>query len=202
LLQFDIGSAIPAGAQISAATLTLEVVRRPADGFEAALFGLHRVLRPWGEGVAVPIDNPGGLGAPALPNDATWTHRFAFSERWSAPGGAPDVDYNQTFSSSAFIYDVDVYEFEGTLDMIGDVQLWLNNPESNFGWMLMTETENLPFTARRFASRDDPNGGGPVLTVEFTVVPEPATMTLWLLAGLLFLGWRVVHRQPARPGGF
>ena len=38
--------------------------------------------------------------------------------------------------------------------MIADVQLWLDHPEQNFGWMLKTEEEQSNFTARRFGSRE------------------------------------------------
>ena len=192
LLRFDIASALPAGSQIIGASLEVEVVRRPADGFEASLFGLHRVLRPWGEGTTIVEDNAGGLGAPAMIGDATWLHRFAFSETWSAPGGAAGTDYRASFSASTFIFDVDLYAFEGTSDMTADIQDWLDNPANNFGWMLMSQSEELPFTGRRFASREDPNGGGPKLIIDYTVVPEPGTLALCGLGLLCLAGlcWR------------
>ncbi|MCI0744154.1 MAG: PEP-CTERM sorting domain-containing protein, partial [Verrucomicrobia subdivision 3 bacterium] len=126
----------------------------------------------------VPVDNAGGMGGPAAPGDATWLHRFAFSDFWAAPGGAPGIDFNPTYSSAALIFGLDSYQFEGTLDMINDVQSWLDNPGTNFGWMLMTSSEELPFTGRRFASREDPNGAGPLLFVEYEPIPEPATWAL------------------------
>jgi hypothetical protein len=190
LLQFDIASALPAGAQITGVDLQVEVLRRPADGFEVSFFGLHRVLRPWGEGGAIPIGNPGGLGGPAMPGDATWLHRFAFAETWDAPGGAAGIDYLSALSSAAFIYDVGTYHFEGTTEMIRDVQSWLDHPESNFGWMLMCQTEELPFTARRFGSRENPNTP-PLLTIEFTPVPEPGTVAL----GAIGLGALLLLRR-------
>ena len=181
LLQFDVSSALPPGAVISAAGLQLEVVRRSKDGYEISVFGLHRVLEPWGEGQTVPTDNGGGLGAPAAPGDATWNNRFAFTpEVWASPGGAPGMDFAEDFSSSTLIYDVGTYQFESTLGLVRDVQSWLDNPQANFGWMLLTESEDLPFTARRFASREDP-GGGPVLMLEYTVVPEPGAFALTAL---------------------
>jgi PEP-CTERM motif len=194
LLQFDIASALPAGSQINAVGLQVEVTRRPSDGFEASLFGLHRVLRSWGEGTTIVDDNAGGLGAPAMPGDATWLHRFAFSDLWGAPGGAAGIDYKSEFSSSLFIFDLDLYEFEGTPDMIADVQYWLDNPTNNFGWMLRTQSEEVPFTGRRFASREDPNGGGPRLIIDYTVVPEPGTVALCGL-GLLCLAGRHWRRK-------
>jgi hypothetical protein len=51
--------------------------------------------------------------------------------------------------------------------------------------MLLAEAEDLPFTARRFGSREGLDGT-PTLSVEFTVVPEPGAVALFLmgLAGL------------------
>src|SRR5688572_14303488 len=85
LLQFDIASAIPAGSQITAVGLQLEVTRQPSDGFEASLFGLHRMVRSWGEGSTVVTENAGGRGAPASPGDGTWAHRFDFDTPWFMP---------------------------------------------------------------------------------------------------------------------
>lgn len=184
LLQFDIASAIPAGSQITSVGLQLEVTRQPSDGFEPSLFGLHRMLRSWGEGGTIVTENPGGLGAPAAPGDVTWTHRFAFDTPWFMPGGAAGTDFATTFSSSTIIYGVDVYNFEGTLDMIADVQSWLDNTNSNFGWMLKSQSEELPFTARRFASREDPSGGGPLLFIEYEVIPEPGAWALLAVGGI------------------
>ncbi len=53
--------------------------------------------------------------------------------------------------------------------------------------MLMTEDELLRKSARGFASREDP-GGGPTLIVDFTQVPEPATLAIGSM-GLVMLGW-------------
>ena len=194
LLQFDFSS-IPSDASISSVTLELRVVRDPGCGIENSAFGLYRVLQPWGEGVNVPVDNAGGLGAPARPNDATWNSRFAgTSQSWAAPGGAPGIDYNAQPSSSAQIFDVgqSPYQFESTLDTVADVQRWLLNPGTNFGWMLISQSEESPFTARRFASREDPLGNSPTLVVDYELVPEPGTFALWGmgLASLAFYRFR------------
>ncbi len=189
LLQFDPSTLIPANATITSATLQLEVIREPSCGFAASAFGLFRVLQPWGEGVNVPTDNPGGLGAPAMPGDATWNSRFAGTgQSWATPGGAPGTDYSANLSSSATIYGVgeSPYQFESTLDTTADLQLWLTHPGTNFGWMLISQSEDTPFTARRFASREDPFGRGPTLTVDFEVVPEPGPISLCAL-GLISL---------------
>ena len=154
------------------------------------------MLQSWGEGSAVPTDNPGGLGAPAMVGDATWLYRHAFSVPWAAPGGAPDTDYAGQFSSSALVYDRGRYHFEGTLDMVHDVQSWLDHPESNYGWMLMAENEDTPFTARRFGSREDPTSP-PLLMIDYEVVPEPGSLLLWALA---LVGFPLfLHRRRISP---
>ncbi|MFM1770427.1 MAG: hypothetical protein RJA22_2956 [Verrucomicrobiota bacterium] len=200
LLWFDIASALPTGAQITGVNLQLEVTRRPADGFEPALFGLHRMLRPWGEGSTIPLNNPGGLGAPAGAGDATWLNAFHASSAWAEPGGANGLDYDSVVSAGAFIYGLGSYQFEGTQDLINDVQGWLTQPQSNFGWMLRVEDEDLPFTARRFGSRTDPVNT-PRLTIDFVVVPEPGPTALAGL-GLALLGirWWRSRPGPSRPG--
>jgi hypothetical protein len=195
LLQFDIASAVPAGSQITRVGMSLEVTRVPGDGFEASLFGFHRVLRSWGEGETIVTDNFGGLGAPAAPGDATWLNRFhsdipGASQPWGAPGGAPGVDYNPNYSGSVFLFGTDVYQVETTPDLVADVQYWLDNPQLNFGWMFISTSEELRFTARRLASSEDPNGGGPVLFIDYEPVPEPGTWAL-LGVGAIILALRV-----------
>jgi hypothetical protein len=194
LLLFDIAGAIPAGAQINSASLNVDVTRRPGCGFESSFFGLHRMLRSWGEGNTVVTDNNGGLGAPAEPGDATWDYRHAFSDPWATPGGAAGIDYVTDFSSLAFVFDVDLYQFEGTPETRADVQFWLDHPESNFGWMLKGESEELAFTARRFASSED-FSGGPQLIIDYTPVPEPGTLALGAIAALLLCFHRKLRKN-------
>ena len=156
LLKFDVAAALPAGATITDIGLNLWVTRSPVDGNADSLFSLRRVMRPWNEGAALPADpNYPGQGAPAAPGDATWTHAAWGSDAWTIPGGLEGVDYAGAFSASAFIAGVraEPYFFESG-GMIPDVQLWLDHPEQNFGWMLKTEEEELDFTARRFGSRE------------------------------------------------
>jgi hypothetical protein len=189
LLQFDITGAIPSGAQITSVTLELEVIRQPGCGFEPSFFGLHRVLQSWGEGTSVPMDNPGGKGGPAGPGDATWSDRFTPSIPWTAPGGAAGTDYTPEFSSATAIYGLGVYDIEGTSEMINDVQYWLEHPTLNHGWMLISESEDTPFTARMFASRENLDGGAPVLFIDYEPVPEPSTWVLLTTGGLALALW-------------
>lgn len=171
LIRFDIAGALPSNARILSASLTVEVVGQPVDGYAIENFRLHRVLRDWAEG-----NNSGApprLGSPADTNECNWTHRFAFtSESWAAPGGSNGVDYASQYSVDTYVYDTfaSPYTFGPAAGMTSDLQQWLEHPETNFGWMFIAEHEDINFTARRFASRED-SALGPVLTIDFVIQP-------------------------------
>jgi len=200
LLQFDL-SQIPQNAAISSVDLYLEVVHVPSCGNAPSDFGLHPVLAPWGEGNKSTTLSP-GQGAPATAGEATWNDRFALmAQPWSVPGGAPGVDYAAAASSDQYIYGPDQYQFASRPQLVADVQGWLNNPKSNFGWMLITESEDTRFTARRFGSREDPNNA-PLLDVQYVLVPEPRTFMLWGAGALLAIGGaKLRKRETARKRG-
>lgn len=192
LMLFSLSEAIPAGSIISSVSLTLDVVREPSDHRASAVFSLRRMRSSWGEGDKTPIEEGSpGLGAPATTGEATWLYRSVGGDPWSAPGGLAGVDFAAVPSATSFVLGIgDPVDFNSGPDLVGDVQFWLDNPGANFGWMLMTETEDLRKSARSFASSED-GGGGPTMVVEFTTVPEPATL---LLAGFVVLGayaWRL-----------
>jgi hypothetical protein len=193
LMKFDVAGALPANARITYVTLTVEVVRGPVDGDAPSNFGLHRVLRDWGEGnKSGHPPQQAGLGQPATTNEATWFHRFAFTTNtWASPGGAPDIDYVSAASSETFVYreDFSPYVFDSTAQLISEVQSWLDHPESNFGWMLRTDAERNNFTARRFASREDPSRA-PLLAVDYTVAPMIEQVSVG--AGMIAFRFRAV----------
>ncbi len=182
LVQFDFTSQIPANSLVIAVDLVINVVKQPADGYAASTFDLHTVLVPWGEGnkIAANPANP-GQGAPASAGEATWNSRMQGIATWSAPGGAAGVDFAAAVSASQTVYNSasSPYTFASTPGLVADVQTWVNNPQNNHGWILISEAENTTFTARRFGSREDPLNG-PQLIVQFSPVPEPAM--LWVVA--------------------
>ena len=186
LFRFDIAGQIPAGSKITRVDLKLEVVGQPPQmDYHAAQFDLHRLLVSWGEGNKTnnpSLANPNpGLGEPATTNEATWNARFAFTTNlWTTPGGAATNDYAPSLSASKFVYGVfdTPYFFDSTPVMIADVQLWLDHPESNFGWILKSADESLNWTACRFGSREDPQNA-PFLAIEY----EPARIDRVQLSG-------------------
>lgn len=196
LFRFDVSS-IPAGSLVDSVSVVFEVTKQPADGYTPADFGLHRMLVSWGEGtkIAANPSNP-GQGAPASPGEATWLARFAQTgPNWAAPGGQAGADFVAASSAGQSIYSTanSPYIFTSS-KLAADVQLWLDNPGTNFGWMLLADNEAPNFTARRFGSREDAVNA-PQLIVQYTSVPEPGALAL---AGL-GLAW-LIRKQNRRPG--
>jgi hypothetical protein len=166
LFRFDLGQ-LPTNATVTAVELRLTVTVVPNGGV-GSIFQLNRALRDWGEGVGGPM----GAGSPAKTNEATWNDRFYPSLPWGTAGGAAGVDFATGFSATNFVDGLGDYNFGTATGMVSDVQLWLANPGTNFGWMLMSQDEGTVFTVRRFATREDP-AHAPVLTV-FYLLPTPA----------------------------
>jgi len=54
--------------------------------------------------------------------------------------------------------------------LVADVQFWADHPDQNYGWIVISESESTPYTARRFGSREDPPNA-PTLQLEY--IPQP-----------------------------
>src|SRR5213080_1158581 len=164
VLAFDIAGNIPTGSTITAASLSMNM-SRTIDG-TARTTELHKLLADWGEGTS---HAPGeeGSGAPATPNDATWRHRFFDTIFWTTQGG----DFSPTVSASQSVSLVGQYVWSSA-QMIADVQSWLDNPPSNFGWLVLGDESTSP-TAKRFDTRE--SASPPVLTIVYTApTPSPS----------------------------
>ena len=178
LLAFDF-SAIPAGSTINSVQLTLHV-SRSASGSES--YGLHVVTRNWGEGTSNSDGSVGGGGgAPATAGDATWTQSINGSSAWSALGG----DFNALASVTRSVVGTGSYAFTSA-GMAADVQQWLNSPGTNFGWALIGNEADAT-SAKRFDSRESATEAfRPVLVVNYTPVPGPASAAAMILGVSLF----------------
>lgn len=171
LYRFDLAGAVPGGAKILSAALVVEVELVPPEGIPFADFELHRLLRPWGEGSGT---SSRGQGAPALTNEADWFYRFAFTTNtWSAPADAPTNDYVAAASATQTIYGPanSPYTFGPNAQITADAQLWLDHPQTNFGWMLLCADEVTFWSARRFGSRESTTLP-PGLEVQYLVPPH------------------------------
>jgi hypothetical protein len=156
LLAFDVVDAVPAGAWVTGVALELEV--EPSNPVVIDM-GLHRVLTAWSEGPSVAF---GGGGAPAEPGDVTWLHTRYDSEFWDEPGG----DFDPLASAVTSVGDVGLYAWQAP-GLVADVQAWLDDPASNFGWILVGGEEARQ-TAKIFSSREsEVEASRPRLVVEF-----------------------------------
>ncbi len=170
LIQFDVAGAVPAGATILSASLTMrDVMGLNGD----PVVQLRRTLADWGEGVSF---QNGGMGAPATNDDATWLYRFydaddpPASPAWNMPGG----DFSDLVSSEVVISDDlgGAQRFTWRSDafpvMVQDLQSWLDHPEQNFGWTLLGD-ETRGQSAKRLNSGEstDPPHIPPVLNIEY-----------------------------------
>lgn len=163
LVAFDL-STIPGGSTITGVSLRMNVSQAGANSENVAL---HRVLADWGEGTSN-AGSPGGAGASATPGDATWVHRSFDQVRWTTPGG----DFDLRESGSVRVGGTGLYTWLSTPQMVADVQGWMNDPRSNFGWLLLGD-ERTAQTAKRFDSRENPDSAlRPALEVTYTV-PTP-----------------------------
>lgn len=174
LFRFDFSESLPPGAVITSAELTLEIVRQPRDGAVNSFFGLRRMLQAWGEGGQVPSEpNSPGLGAPAGTGESTWNAPFAGGSLWPVAGGR----FTDSISGLAPGGNLGgQLFFESTSALVADLQRWVDHPEENFGWTLASQEEETGKTARSFASRE--SGFGPLLTLQYAIVPEPAALSL------------------------
>jgi glucose/arabinose dehydrogenase len=164
LLQFDV-SAMPANAVIESVQVSLTINKIPSFGATPDFATLHRILRDWGEGTSNAPGNE-GQGIAAQPGDATWNDAFFNTDSWAQAGG--DFEVSASASTPFGASEPETMTFVSTPGLIADVQGWVKNPASNFGWILRGD-ENTRQNARRMASREHTTDPVPVLTIEFSV---------------------------------
>ena len=159
LVQFDL-SAIPAKATITGARLDVMCTKSPDD--ISRTFTLHRLTSDWGEGAS---SSAGGAGSFAEDGDATWVYNFWQTSSWTTPGG----DFLEAVSSTTQMEAEGAYTFPSTDQMIDDVQIWLDNPSENFGWLIKgNEVDDK--TARRIGTREQIEADErPYLVVEYEI---------------------------------
>lgn len=186
LIRFDL-SVLPLGTVVSKARLTLFCDRQPDSEYETMV--LHRVTEAWTTGAS----NSDALGTPgqggqAEPGDSTWYYRSwpgpnsPDGLKWSQPGAAfdPAIIASQQVGPLSVGGDPNsVYVWSGKA-MIANLNDWLADPASNFGW-IMTGNETQTRSVKRFISSEGrvnnwlkPNL---ILTVD---IPEGAPATLSL----------------------
>lgn len=149
LFRFSLAN-LPTNATITGANLRLTATSgtRPAVSHS-----LYRLLRDWRE------------------SEVTWNNRLAPATAWGAPGGQAGNDYVAAASATAPIADASANNFTSS-NMIADLQLWLANPEMNFGWILIAVGEQAG-SGKQLSSREVGTAASPVLQVQYTVPSSP-----------------------------
>jgi hypothetical protein len=151
---------------VVSATLKLRVTKTRAEKHTLVL---HRVLVGWGEGRSTPSTSGGGGGGPAADGDARWLHTFFDTETWSSAGG----DFDPEASAETSVAGNASWRWTSE-QMAADIQQWLDDPASNYGWILVGN-ESANQTTKRFATRENSDEGHrPLLTVEYTGGEAPA----------------------------
>jgi len=160
VIAFDIAAHIPAGSTITVVSLSMNMSRTAVE--TARTIELHKLLADWGEGTS---HAPGeeGDGAPATANDATWRHRFFDTIFWTNEGG----DFSAIVSASQSVGAIGQYTWTSA-QMVADAQSWLDNPGSNFGWLVLGDESTIA-TSKRFDTRE--SASPPVLTIQY--IPGP-----------------------------
>ncbi len=164
VLAFDLIGTVPAEAEITSVTLTLNLLATVSG--DQTLF-LHALLADWGEGTS---NDNGGQGSAATPGDATWKHTFYDTDLWSNLGG----DYSAVVSASQVVGDNTglFYTWGPTAQMQADVEGWMADPAANFGWLLLGNESEL-HSVKKFASKDHfLDVWRPQLTIEFVSLPQ------------------------------
>lgn len=159
LIQYDL-SVLPQGSVITDAKLTLFCDREPGD--ENETLSLHTVLEAWSTGTSNSdaLGTP-GQGAPAESGDSTWYYRswpssdYPDGLKWSTAGASFDRDVlasQQVGPLSVGGNQNSVYSWSSAA-MVEDLNVWLNNPAMNFGW-IMTGNEIQTRSVKRFISSE------------------------------------------------
>ena len=166
LLVFPITEAIPEGSTITSVSLEL-TLSRTISGEQSV--GLHRLLEDWSEGPADPPGQEGG-GTRAVAGDVTWIHREFSDSLWTTPGAS----FAQSASATLQVANEGSYSYSSTPELVADVQGWLEDASSNFGWVLVVDSPPSG-SAKRFNSRENPTASSrPKLTINYeTDLEEP-----------------------------
>jgi hypothetical protein len=203
LLSFDLSS-IPSGAVVTDVQLTLTLAQVSGSNPPGmATIGLFDLAQSWGEGTAGSTSlgvGGTGNGFTASAGDATWNAATSGSTPWGAAGG----DHAAAASASLTLVGTTpgtAYTWLSTPQLVADVQGWLNNPATNFGWELINANESTANSLYGFYSSEWHTFAGglasqePVLQVTYSV-PEPRVAALGALAGFVCLLRR--HRHAAK----
>ncbi len=150
LVEFDVAAAVPAGSTVQSASLQLTCTYNPVNPTGAESVALRRVTSEWTQGST----NSGiGGGGAATGGDATWANARSSGPviAWTTPGG----DFVAGTTQTRTVNTAGVYTWNSNATMIADVQLWLDTPAQNHGWILRANETPGQRSAKVFGSREN-----------------------------------------------
>ena len=166
LIEFDVSS-IPAGSTVTNVEFDFTVSR--TSDFVLTPMDIHKANVEWGEAGSTAVGGGGGEGGggPAAQGDATWTHSMFNTVGWTSGGdftASPSASVNL---STTFPVN---HTATSTPALVADVQGWVDDANTNHGWLLKLDPfdEGFTGTARAIDSRTTPSGTPPMLRVIFT----------------------------------
>jgi len=174
LVAFNVSSVVPAGATVTAASLKLNLAKTTAGDLSVAL---HKVSADWGEGTSnAGGPSGGGGGATATAGDATWTTRFFGTESpWASDGG----DFVALVSASATVGSLSGDYTWTSSQLLTDIQGWLANPATNFGWIVIGDETTAGSTKSFYTKENGPSAAIlPRLEITYTA---PSSVADWNL---------------------
>lgn len=227
LIAFDVlrsdgnPTGIPAGSTITGVELSLHLGNAPNSN--AHDIGLHRLTKDWGEGTAGSSSQMimmTGQGFPAGEGDATWTDaewssNAADAILWTTAGAVGDFNpiASVTTTVTGPIDSPAPFVWGSSASLVSDVQSWLNTPSTNFGWILVNQTESASRSIKVFYSSEatlnasaapiDPTWL-PALTITYTLPPSTPNGDYngnGIVDAADYVVWRNTIGQPASPAG-
>lgn len=165
VVAFDL-SVIPEQAEIQNTELRLYCNSSSGASFPVTA---QKLLQDWGEGTSQATGNESN-GANATTGDATWLHTFYNTSFWSTVGG----HFSSTISATTNVSTQNVFYTWSSPQLQSDVESWVNDPASNFGW-IMRGDETSTGNTKRFSSRQNGDPAhDPRLVIDYIVPPTGA----------------------------
>ncbi len=173
LIKFDITGQIPSNSIINSATLSLYLCEKvnmaSGDFVYVAPFRIGN-YRNWVE------------------TEATW-NVYRGSSYWSVAGceGYQYGDRNQNPDCNAIYFDKDSPLGYYHWDVTSSVQAWYSGSATNNGWLMRITAHDGGTDGVNFYTREYSPSWRPYLTINYTVIPEPASLSAiaFGLAGLV-----------------
>jgi hypothetical protein len=111
-------------------------------------------------------------------------------------GAAAPGDFSSTVSAATFVQGSGSYTFSSTPELVADVRQWLTNPASNFGWIVVTESEAAAGTHRNFASSESTANNKPTLVVQYVIPVTPTIKSIQKVGSTIQFVFAALAGQP------